>query len=222
VRTPPYVSFKSLLTLIEELKTSGLPPQIDRSVLRRFSGGLGSQLLMASKSLGLVDANNAPTQLGADVVEAFGTDEFKPLLKKAVLPAYPFLAGLDLMTATPSMFAEAFKAGTGAKEDVLRKCRTFFLHAAQYVGIPLGPRILNGSIPRSSAGGPRRKATRAAAPKPKASSVPEDHSKPRNEGDDGFRSQLITKFPAFDPSWPDEIKAKWFDGFGQFMEMTKK
>lgn len=48
-RTPPYVSFQTFLTLIEELKTNGLPPQIDRSVLRRFAGGVQSQLFLAQQ-----------------------------------------------------------------------------------------------------------------------------------------------------------------------------
>lgn len=38
---------------------------------------------------------------------------------------------------------------------------------------------------------------------------------------DVYRTQLLAKFPEFDPSWPDEIKAKWFEGFSQFMEMAK-
>lgn len=29
---------------------------------------------------------------------------------------------------------------------------------------------------------------------------------------------LLAKFPEFDPKWPDEIKAKWFEVFEQFMK----
>ncbi len=32
-RTPPYIAYKTLLTLLQEFKVNGLPPQIDRSVL---------------------------------------------------------------------------------------------------------------------------------------------------------------------------------------------
>jgi hypothetical protein len=31
-------------------------------------------------------------------------------------------------------------------------------------------------------------------------------------------SALLAKFPEFDPAWPDPIKAKWFEGFEQFMK----
>jgi hypothetical protein len=123
---------------------------------------------------------------------------------------------LDLMTATPTMFAEAFKV-TGAKEDVSRKCRTFFLHAAKRAGVPLGTRILTGSVPRSPSNGLRRKAkvkTKDAAAAPDANSTA-DNPKPNK---DGLVEKLLEKFPAFDPNWPDPIKEKWFAGFDQFMK----
>lgn len=221
-RTPPYTSFKSFTTLIEELKTNGLPPQIDRSVLRRFSGGLGSQLLMAMKSLGLVSEDNKPTGRGAKLVAAFGTDDWKETLRGVIAVSYPFLDQLDLTQATPSMFAEAFKRGTGAKEDVLRKCRTFFLHAAQDAGIAIGPRILNGSVPRSPTGTTTKRKPKAA--KAKTPGVgdatgdgdPHHRTPPPSET---VAQTLLSKFPAFDPEWPDEIKAKWFDGYERLLKM---
>src|SRR5688572_22472920 len=57
-RTPPYVAYKTFLTLIEDLKSVGVPPRFDRSVLKRFSGGVGAQLLMALRSLGLMNEQN--------------------------------------------------------------------------------------------------------------------------------------------------------------------
>lgn len=220
-RTPPYISFKSLLTLIEELKTNGLPPQIDRSVLRRFSGGLGAQLVMAMKSLGLVSEDNKPTGLGAQVVRAFGTDEFPAVLRPVIEQTYPFLRELDLTEATPSMFAAAFKSGTGAKEDVLRKCRTFYIHAAQYVGIPIGTRILNGTVPRGSGGsGSQKRKPKAATGKPVGEQKPDPVVTDSNTS--SLARTLLDKFPTFDPSWPDEIKAKWFDGYERLLTIGEK
>lgn len=223
-RTPPYISFKSFLTLLEELKVNGIPPQVDRSVLRRFSGGLGGQLVMGMKSLGMLTDDNRFTPTGVRLVEAFGTDGFKPVLTDVLSASYSFLNKIDLKTATPSMFADAFKSATSAKEDVLKKARRFYLHAAEYVGMPLGPR-LKGAVPKAtnspSGGGARRKAKPSANTKEKPGA-----RTPTSPGEsslsDFFRDQLLTKFPAFDPTWPDPIKAKWFEGFGQFMEMTKK
>lgn len=32
---------------------------------------------------------------------------------------------------------------------------------------------------------------------------------------------LISKFPTFDPTWSDDVKTKWFDGFNQLMGKGK-
>jgi len=159
-KTPPYVAFKTFNTLIEDLKEHGLPSQIDRSVLRRFSGGVGSQLVSALKALRLMTDDNRPTTWLRSLVDAHGTEEYKTQIANLLTTAYPYVAALDLKTATPSQFSDAFKS-TGAKEDVLRKSRTFYLHAAQFAGVEIGSRLLSGSIPRKAAGGngaPRKKA----------------------------------------------------------------
>lgn len=151
---PPYIPFPTFETLLKQLKQDGLPPQIDKSVLAKFAGGTQSQLKVALRAMGLME-DNRPTDDLALLVEALDTPDFEPLLKSLLERTYPYVFALDLMTATPTMFAEAFKA-TGAKEDVSRKCRTFFLHAAKRAGVPLGNRILSGSVPRSSNGAKRR------------------------------------------------------------------
>src|SRR5262245_52458947 len=90
-RTPAYVAYKTLLTLVEDLQTHGLPPRIDRSVLKRFSGGVGAQLQMALRSLGLVDDQNQPTQPLENLVKGYGQPEFKGTMKEVLRVAYPFL-----------------------------------------------------------------------------------------------------------------------------------
>lgn len=213
-RTPPYIAFRTLLTLLGEFKHNGLPPRIDRSVLSRFAGGLQGQIMLALRSLGLMDGENKPTQRLAHLVEDYETPQFKPRLKVILEEVYPYVFKLDLMTATPSMFSEAFKNNIDAKEEVLRKVRTFFLHAAREVGVPIGPRIEKAKYPRPRVNGTRKpKATKAkdfgdpgVAPRvdPPASSP--------------LMEMLLAKFPDFDPSWSPELKAKWFEGFDQFMK----
>lgn len=172
MRIPPYISFQTFLTFLSELKTNGLPPQVDNSVLRRFSGGVQNQLKMAVKSLGLLDGAKPTPQLAA-LVESYETPAFEPLLLSLLKGNYPYVFALDLMTATPTMFADAFKV-TGAKEDVSRKCRTFFLHAAKRAGVPLGQRILTGSVPRSPANGAQKRKTKAVRPKEEMSEPAKD------------------------------------------------
>lgn len=217
-RTPPYIPFQTLLTLLEELRTNGVPAQIDRSVLKRFSGATGTQLLGAVRSLGLVDTEDRPTPQLVAMVNAEGED-LKPLLNNLLKNSYPYVFKLDLMTATPAMFAEAFKTNTGAKEDVLRKCRTFFIHAAKKADVPLGPRLQSGSAPRSPNGSGVKRRVKGKGKEERAHGERADKDiSTSNEKPAHLMGALLAKFPEFDPSWPDEIKTKWFEGFEQFMK----
>ena len=154
-RTPPYISFATLLTFLKALKTDGVPPQIDKSVLSKLSGGVQGQMKLALRSLGLMEGDKPTDQMQA-LVDAYETPGFEAALRDRLKATYPYVFSLDLMTATPTMLADAFKV-TGAKEDVLRKCRTFFLHAAKAADVPLGTRIATGSVPRTSSPGTRKK-----------------------------------------------------------------
>jgi hypothetical protein len=119
--------------------------------LAKFSGGTQGQLKVALKSLGLMDEGKPTSDLEA-LVDAYETPHFEPLLRRVLERTYPYVFAIDLMTATPTMLANSFKS-TGAREDVSRKCRSFFLHAAKQAGVPLGNRILTGSVPRTPSNG---------------------------------------------------------------------
>ncbi len=162
-RTPPYISFATLLTFLKALKTDGVPPQIDKSVLSKLSGGVQGQMKLALRSLGLMEGDK-PTDHMQVLVDAYETPEFEAALRERLKATYPYVFALDLMTATPTMLADAFKV-TKAREDVLRKCRTFFLHAAKAANVPMGPRIATGSVPRTPSNGTRKR--------PKAAKVKE-------------------------------------------------
>lgn len=180
-RTPPYISFSTLMTFLNEMKVNGIPPQIDRSVLTRFSGGVQNQLMLALRSLGLVDGENAPTPQLAKLVAAYETDSFKDVLRPIIKTTYPYVFDLDLMTATPSMFAKAFSDNLSAKEDVLRKCRTFFLQAVKAAEIPVGPRIETAKFPRAKSPNtrskprPKKDEDAGAPPVPKHDPTPPQH-----------------------------------------------
>lgn len=213
-RTPPYIAYRTLQTLLREFKASGLPPRIDRSVLGRFAGGLQGQIMLALRALGLMDADNRPTPRLAHVVDVYDTPQLKPEMRKIIEETYPYVLALDLTTATPSMFSEAFRNNVDAKEEVLRKVRTFFLHAARDVGIAIGPRIQKAKFPR---------VRKDAAPKQKRIRTTDERgSKPSDDHSGGMLDKLLAKFPDFDPSWSPELQAKWFAGFEQFMKAAKQ
>ena len=58
--TPPYTSYRTFKTFIEDLHEQGVPSRIDRSVLTRFSGVIGSRLLHALRFLGLIEDDGRP------------------------------------------------------------------------------------------------------------------------------------------------------------------
>jgi hypothetical protein len=130
--------------------------------LSKLSGGVQGQMKLALRSLGLMEGDT-PTPHMAKLVNAIDTPEFEPVLLERLQATYPYVFKLDLTTATPTMLADSFKV-TGAQQDVLRKCRTFFLHAAKRAGVPLGNRLLTGSVPRTPSNGPRRKKKPLAEP----------------------------------------------------------
>jgi hypothetical protein len=211
VRIPPYIPFPTLLTFLHELKTNGMPPQIDGSVLRRFSGGVQSQLKMAVRSLGLMEGAK-PTPFLQNLVSAYETPNFEPLLLELLKANYPYVFALDLMTATPQMFADAFKA-TGAKDDVARKCRTFFLHAAKRAGVPLGQRILTGSVPRGPSNGTTRKKAKAtkATPETPAEESIVPHKPPKTDlgKEHPLVQGLLMTLPTPGKAWTIDQRASW-------------
>lgn len=176
LRAPPYVAYSTLLTLLKELKDNGLPPQLDKSVLKRFAFGIQGQLKMALRSLGMLDGDK-PTPLLKSAVDSYETDDFGPLLLTVLKEVYPYIFALDLMSATPTMLADAFKTAGVKGEDSLRKCRSFFMNAAKEAGVEFGTRLATGTAPRSTPA-PRRKPKVKPAPDPAKAVQQADFSKP--------------------------------------------
>lgn len=219
-RMPPYTSFSTLLTLVEELKTNGLPPQIDNSVLKRFSGSVRTQLLSGLKFLGLMTDDKKPTPALNTLVEVYGTDDFKVGIRNILLQAYAFLAPLDLKTATPTMFADAFRNTFGGQDAVLSKCRTFYLQAARYAGVELGQRITAGTAgTRPSPGAPKppRKARLKREREDESERPDSNQHVEKGNVSNGMMEKLLEKFPKLDPKWDATIQKAWFDGFNKLM-----
>ena len=146
---PPYISFKTLLTLMKELGEHGVPNRIDRSVLGRFSGSAGSQLMVALRWLGLVDQDMRPQPELSALVDAYETPKWPNALGSLLEARYSFAIDLDLSKATPNQFADAFRK-FGAKEAVAAKCKRFFLQAAQASNIEVNQRLLQRAKPQRS------------------------------------------------------------------------
>jgi hypothetical protein len=157
--TPPYVSFLTLKTLLKSFQEHGTPSRIDRSVLPNFSGAVAGQLIPALRFLGLIDSGNHSNDRLKEIVSAYGTDGWPNALNGILDNAYMPLAKIDLQTASPSQFDEAFGKAYPAPENVSRKCKTFYLAAAAEAKKPISPYIMRNKKPRS--GPPKKRQSRS-------------------------------------------------------------
>jgi Family of unknown function (DUF5343) len=158
--TPPYTSYRTFKTFIKDLHEHGVPSRIDRSVLTRFSGVVGTQLMHALRFLGLIEDDGRPTERLKGLVKAHGTGSWSQRLLELLGQEYAPMFAIDLETATPSHFNEAFRKAFPAADAVVQKCVTFFLYAANDAGVRISGRVLKGRKPRSLT--PRRKPAKPA------------------------------------------------------------
>lgn len=170
-RVPPYISYKSLRTLIEDMRTQGFPTHVDKDVMRRFSGSVRKQLITALRFLKLINTENETTQELSNLVDAKEPEEWKRQLRGVLNEAYGSLMEVNLSQITPTALSKEFRDRFKTKDEVTEKCVRFFVHAARDAGIELSKRITEVSRSR----GPRRA---AAIPKRQDSSeregVPEN------------------------------------------------
>jgi hypothetical protein len=163
-RTPPYTSYRTFKTFIEDLHEHGVPSRIDRSVLTRFSGVVGTQLMHALRFLGLIEDDGRPTERLKGLVKAHGTGNWSERFLELLRHEYAPMFAIDLETATPSHFSEAFRKAFPAADAVVQKCVTFFLYAANDAGVKISGRVLKGRKPRSLT--PRRKPAKPVSAHP--------------------------------------------------------
>jgi len=145
-RVPPYISFRTLRTFIEDLRANRIPPRIDRGAVRhRFSGSVGTQLMSALRFLRLTDENGTPQPALRELVAATTADQWKEKLRGVLQAAYEPLMALDFGSIPPEHLAQAFREHYTGQEQVLRKSQSFFLQALQDAGTELGPRLQRGT-----------------------------------------------------------------------------
>jgi len=158
--TPPYTSYRTFKTFIEDLHEHGVPSRIDRSVLTHFSGVVGSQLMHALRFLGLIEDDGRPTPRLKALMKAHAAGHWPETFLELLRQDYAPMFAIDLETATPSHFNEAFRKAFPAADAVVQKCVTFFLYAANDAGVKISGRVLKGRKPRALT--PRRKTAKPA------------------------------------------------------------
>jgi hypothetical protein len=230
--TPPYIPFRTFKTFLQDLDEHGIPGRVDNSALKRFSGGVARQLKTGLRFLHLIDGSDHPTDDLRALSGAFGREGWPDALAGLLRSHYsPVLTRIDLEHATQGQLRDAFKAGFGANanDDVLRKSELFFLQAAQEAQIPISKRIPVVTRQRSGSGGARRRSSgqpdTANSDEKRIKRTPRASSQQRQSNPTlprpTLEAQLLDKFPEFDPAWPNELKAQWFEGFKTLMGMVQ-
>lgn len=145
----PYISFASVLRVLEALRTSRPPVTDPRQFVEDLNKARATHRIAALRFLGLLDADNVPTPALAGVLAAIGTGAWADTLALTIRRAFQPMFDLDLATMTLTEFATAFARQYAGSEAVLRKSRTFFVHAAIQAGIPLSPGLVRAAKPRA-------------------------------------------------------------------------
>lgn len=214
---PPYVSYRTFRNFIDGLQ-SGIPDRIDRSYWGdRYSGSNGIQLMTALRFLGLIDGNGTPTTRLRQLVNARGIQR-PETLKQISSSAFDFLINksLDPQVATYAQLEEAFDKSYGVGGDVVRKCIKFFINMENDAGVALSPFILKKSkTTRSSSSKKIGAEKRSGRTNQNINNPP---TIPQIPDQVIWYEMVLSKFPTFDPGWPDDIKLKWFEAFESLLK----
>ncbi len=216
-RLPPYISYRTFRNFLDELQ-QGVPSRIDRSYWgERMSGSTGTQLVAALRFLGLIDGSAAPTDRLRKLAVLKGTSKAEQL-KQITNESFGFLAGtVDPQTATYAQLEEAFHHAFQLTGDVSRKCIKFYVAIAIDSGCQLSSFITKRiRSPRSGIGikgVTRRKGIRTEH----GLKIPHDGEIIPDSTT--WDKMLLTKFPAFDPGWNDDVKLNWFKAFDVLLRM---
>jgi hypothetical protein len=215
-KIPPYAPYKTFANFLGSLKD--VPARIDRGLMRSMSGSMQAQLIAALEYLTLINPiNGAATEKLAQLIRSEGAEREKHL-KEIVTSSYAFIFkdSFDLSRATSQELQDEFvKQGTSG--DTTRKCMAFFIAIAKAAGITLSPHFIK---PRGWKPGTAKKGTKtrqllrrwddpAEGSLQSSPKMPMDHL-------------LLSKFPSFDPNWPDEVKKAWFEAFRELRRDFKK
>jgi len=143
-QSPPYATFGSLLSLINQLRETTIPSRIDPSIFGSKSGSITYSVIAALKFLKLIDQSGVPSDTFKALVEA--DDENRKEIWRGVLKlGYPTLwdGSIDIEAATSGQFDEHIRERFGVKGSTVDKVAAFFISAAKAAEIPLSHHLKN-------------------------------------------------------------------------------
>lgn len=166
-KTPPYVPFTTFVNFLDSLKEA-MPPQIDKTVLRNYSGSTQSHLMVALRYFELIAPDGTVTERLRMLVKARGSEDWKETWSDVLFDSYADTTQkLDLDNATQGQLDNAFRESGLASQPTREKAVRFFLAAMDSAGIGYsrffsarGART--ASRPKKSNGGTRKAESRKA------------------------------------------------------------
>jgi hypothetical protein len=181
IPSPPYVSFKTFTTLLDQLKEAKLvPDQIDRSFLKNFSGAAQSELQLALKFFGFTDENYRVKPALEDFAFASNSDRKSKLAELLVL-RYDFVLknpSINIEKATTNQVADAFRTKQ-LSGSTLSRAVSFFIAAAKETGIKIPEHLKAPAISKESTPKPRKKGASDSKTADEKIDEESDLSKPR-------------------------------------------
>lgn len=171
----PYVSFSTFNHALTSIAEHGVPSQIDRSVLRQFSGANQNLIFQAFRFIGFTNEKDEPTEHLIRYAKG-QPEEQKGILSEIIKKRYPDQVKI-LANGTSQQLKDSFK-DLNVEPSVKQKCVTFFLQIAKVADLPISTHILRGSRSRSPRNGKGRtvgsKATRRSTSLPPPPLLPRD------------------------------------------------
>jgi len=139
-KTIPYIPIKTLLSFIDRLKSTAIPPIIDGSLLSSMSGSMKSQLLSSLKFLGLIDSNNNVKDSLRSLISSYNTDTWSAEFKEVIETSYAdIVSDVHIDTGTVNQLETAFRLKGGVDGQMLEKAIRFYLAALDACGIKYSP-----------------------------------------------------------------------------------
>lgn len=235
-RAGPYAPAKVIIDLIERYRSKGLPSPVNAEVLGRAGvpESLMARTIQALIVLDLIDAEGRPTP-ALEGMRMAPEAEYRNRMADWLTAAYAdALQFVDPATSTETEVHDAFRHYKPFGQ--VPRMVILFMGLFRHAGLAPEKTATGGTAPRKkTTSAPVKRAEKpkpaqqhksldaasakdAGAEKGNTDQGNSDDQKPQTE----YLKALLDKFPPFDPAWPDDIKAKWFDGFGTFMKGAAK
>lgn len=195
-----------MLNAIERMENEGdVPSRVDRSYIKNMPGSTQAQFRHACRWLGLVNADETPTDTLRQLVHQ--RDDRKELVGDLLRHYYPGPLTLP-KNATQGQLEDEFREMGAGSAETLRKSVAFFLKACEYAAIDLSNQFKQPRAPRNNNGAAPRRARRKNGGVQQQRSDEPEYESARNEAPNIIRD-LLTKLPAEGSTWQRSKVEQW-------------